>query len=506
MLGLGGFVLTALNRTGSSPAQALQLGGALVAVAVVVHLWVRRTAPWADPVLLPVAVALNGIGLAMIYRLDMSYKILGRTADYGPKQALWTGLGVLLFCLVLLLRDHRLLRRWDRWAMWTGLVFLVLPFLPFVGKTINGARIWIRLGPMSLQPAEFTKVLLAVFFASFLVSNRDNLALAGKRVLWMNLPRARHLGPLIVVWVVSIVVLVLQRDLGSSVLLFGLFVVTLYVATDRVSWLVLGGMLFLPAAWFAATHLSHVQQRITGWLDAMDSSVYNAEYGSSFQLVTALFGMASGGLLGSGWGEGYPNLVPFANSDFIFSSLGEELGLTGSLAVLMLYLILVQRGLRTAMTLRDGFGKLLAVGLSFTIALQVFVVVGGVTRLIPLTGLTTPFLAYGGSSLLANWMILALLIRLSDAARRPASTAPRIIDTAELPMALRRHVQDATTPDEAGEDSPPVEVSPAQQPVPPAPAQQPVPPAPAPPPAPPAAPVEPPTAPVAPVRPEEGRA
>ncbi|MDO4242767.1 MAG: FtsW/RodA/SpoVE family cell cycle protein [Actinomyces sp.] len=516
LLGLGGFVLTALNRTGSSPAQVLQLGGALVVVAVVVHLWVRRTAPWADPVLLPVAVTLNGIGLAMIYRLDMSYKILGRTSDYGPKQALWTGLGVLLFCLVLLLRDHRLLRRWDRWAMWSGLVFLVLPFLPFVGRTVNGARIWVRLGPMSLQPAEFTKVLLAIFFASFLVSNRDNLALAGKRVLWMNLPRARHLGPLIIVWVVSILVLVLQRDLGSSVLLFGLFVVTLYVATDRISWLVLGGMLFLPAAWLAATHLSHVQQRITGWLDAMDSSVYNAEYGSSFQLVTALFGMASGGLLGSGWGEGYPNLVPFANSDFIFSSLGEELGLTGSLAILMLYLILVQRGLRTAMTLRDGFGKLLAVGLSFTIALQVFVVVGGVTRLIPLTGLTTPFLAYGGSSLLANWMILALLIRLSDAARRPASTAPRIIDTAELPVALRRHVQDATTPDEAGEDPPPPPPTPGASPIqaaPPTPGASPAragapggTPAPAPPPTPPVVPVEPSRAPVAPVRPEEGRA
>lgn len=442
VIGLGGFVLTALNRTGSSPAQILQLGGALVAVAVVVHLWVRRTAPWADPVLLPTAVALNGLGLAMIQRLDLSYARLGQAHDYAPKQAMWTGIGVALFCAVLVVRDYRLLRRWDRWAMWLGLAFLVLPFIPGLGQNINGAQIWIRLGPMSFQPAELTKVALAVFFASYLVSNRDNLALAGRRILFLNLPRARHLGPLMVVWGVSILVLVAQRDLGSSVLLFGLFVVTLYVATDRPSWLILGGLLFVPAAWFAATHLNHVQQRITAWMNAMDPDVYNAP-GGSWQLVMGLFGMASGGVLGSGWGAGYPNLVTFANSDFIVASIGEELGLTGTLAVLMLYLLLIERGLRTAMSLRDGFGKLLAVGLSFTIAIQVFVVVGGVTRLIPLTGLTTPFLAYGGSSLVANWMILALLVRLSDAARRPATTAPRFVDTAELPTGIRKHVLDA---------------------------------------------------------------
>lgn len=442
VIGLAAFVLTALNRTGASPAQSLRLAAALAVVCLVVHLWVRRTAPWADPVLLPTAVALNGIGLAMIHRLDLSYERTGQVHDYGTKQAIWTALGVVLFCLVLLIRDHRLLRRWDSWAMWGGLGFLVLPFVPGLGTEVNGARIWIHLGPMSFQPAELTKVLLAIFFASYLVSNRDNLALAGRRVLGMNLPRARHLAPLLVVWGVSILVLVLQRDLGSSVLLFGLFVVTLYVATDRPSWLVIGAALFLPAAWFAATHLAHVQQRITAWMHAMDPSVYEMP-GGSWQLVTGLFGMAYGGLMGTGWGEGYPNLTTFANSDFIVASLGEELGLTGTLAILMLYLILVQRGLRTALALRDGFGKLLATALSFTIALQVFVVVGGVTRLIPLTGLTTPFLAYGGSSLIANWIILALLVRLSDAARRPAAAAPRIIDTADLPTSLRKQVQDA---------------------------------------------------------------
>ena len=460
VIGLGGFVLTALNRTGSSPAQILQLGGALVAVAVVVHLWVRRTAPWADPVLLPTAVALNGLGLAMIQRLDLSYERLGQPHGYAPKQAMWTGIGVVLFCAVLVVRDYRLLRRWDRWAMWGGLAFLILPFVPGLGQSINGAQIWIHLGPMSFQPAELTKVALAIFFASYLVSNRDNLALAGRRILFLNLPRARHLGPLMIVWGVSILVLVAQRDLGSSVLLFGLFVVTLYVATDRPSWLILGGLLFVPAAWFAATHLNHVHQRITAWLNAMDPAVYDAQ-GGSWQLVMGLFGMASGGVLGSGWGAGYPNLVTFANSDFIIASIGEELGLTGTLAILILYLLLIERGLRTAMSLRDGFGKLLAVGLSFTIAIQVFVVVGGVTRLIPLTGLTMPFLAYGGSSLVANWMILALLVRLSDAARRPATTAPRFVDTAELPTGIRKHVLDASaesdSPDAAAPEDDPVE-------------------------------------------------
>ena len=466
LLGLSGFLLTAVNRTGSSPAQFLSLAGCLVVAAVVVHLWVRRTAPWADPVILPVAVALNGLGLAMIQRLDMAYKILERTHNYASKQAMWTGVGIVLFCAMLLVRDYRLLRRWDRWAMWGGLAFLILPFVPGLGQSINGARIWIRLGPMSFQPAEITKVFLAVFFASFLMANRDNLALAGRKILGVNLPRARHLGPLLIVWGVSIVVLVLQRDLGSSLLLFGLFVVTLYVATDRPSWLLIGAALFIPAAWFAATHLSHVQQRVSGWLHAMDPAVYGAEYGGSQQLVTGLFGMASGGLLGTGWGKGYPNLVPFANSDFIIASFGEELGLMGMLALLMLYLILIERGLRTAVHLREGFGKLLAVSLSFTIALQVFVVVGGVTRLIPLTGLTTPFLAYGGSSLVANWIILALLVRLSDAARRPVTAAPRIIDTAELPTSIRKNVLNADTPDDASvppDQGPAAPVSPPEQ-------------------------------------------
>ena len=443
-IGLGGYALTALSRTDQLPSNIVPVSVGTVVAGIAVHLWVRRQAPYADPILLPVAVALSGLGLAMIQRLDMSYEKLGQTSYIvGPKQALWTGIGVALFCAVLLLHDHRYLRRWDRWAMWAGLACLLLPFVPGLGVTVNGSRIWIQVPivHLSFQPAEISKVLLAIFFASYLVANRDNLALSGRRVLGVNLPHARHLGPLLVVWGVSILVLVAQKDLGTSVLLFGLFVVALYVATHRPSWLLLGGLLFLPAAWLAATHLGHVSRRITAWLHAMDADVYNA-VGGSGQIVSGLFGMASGGLFGTGWGKGYPQLVPFANSDFIVASIAEELGLTGALAILLLYLILIERGLHTAIALRDGFGKLLAASLSFTLGLQVFVVIGGVTRLIPLTGLTTPFLAYGGSSLVANWIILALLLRLSNAANRPISETPSIIDTADLPDNLRRKIAD----------------------------------------------------------------
>jgi len=251
------------------------------------------------------------------------------------------------------------------------------------------------------------------------VTNRDNLAIGGRKLLGMRLPRARDLGPIMVVWLIGIAILVLQRDLGTSLLFFGLFVAMLYVATNRVSWLVIGFTLFVPTVVIAVRSFGHVQTRFNIWLHALDSTVYNE---GSYQLVQGLFGQASGGLMGTGWGRGYPQLVPLANSDFILSSFAEELGLTGMAAILVLYLILIQRGLRAALTVRDGFGKLLATGLSFSLAIQLFVVLGGITRIIPLTGLTAPFLAAGGSSMVSSWITVALLIRVSDAARRPAST------------------------------------------------------------------------------------
>jgi cell division protein FtsW (lipid II flippase) len=271
---------------------------------------------------------------------------------------------------------------------------------------------------LSFQPAEIAKILLAIFFAGYLVTHRDNLALAGPKVLGIRLPRLRDLGPIVLAWVASIAVLVYEKDLGTSMLFFGLFVAMLYLATERLSWVLLGVGLFGAGAVAAGAIFPHVAARYDVWLHALDPAVYDRYPGGSEQLVRGLFGLANGGLLGTGLGEGFPGQVPFAESDFIVSSLGEELGLTGLMALLALYLLIVERAFRTAIGMRDGFGKLLAAGLGFAIALQLFVVVGGVTRLIPLTGLTTPFLAYGGSSLLANWIVIGLLLRMSHDSRR----------------------------------------------------------------------------------------
>jgi cell division protein FtsW (lipid II flippase) len=307
--------------------------------------------------------------------------------------------------------------------MVAALVLMMLPLVPGIGANINGANIWIRVAGASFQPAEIGKIALAVFFAGYLVTTRDTLTLAGPKVLGLQLPRVRDLGPILVAWAVSLAVLVLERDLGTSLLFFGLFVAMLYLATERLSWVVIGLGLFLGGVVIAARTFGHVAARFDAWLHAFDNSVFAASPGGSGQLVRGLFGMASGGLFGTGLGLGRPDLVPYAESDFIVASLGEELGLTGLMAILVLYLVLTERGLRTAVGVRDGFGKLFAGGIAFTVAFQCFVVVGGVARLIPLTGLTMPFLAYGGSSLLANWVIVALLLRISDSARRPADAA-----------------------------------------------------------------------------------
>lgn len=420
LLGLAAYASVALSIEETLPADFYLNGAVLILFSVVLHLVVRHFAPYADPVLLPVAVALNGIGLAMIYRLDLAAEAAGGSSSLASKQLIITGVGVAVAVATLvLLRDHRTLRRYTYTAMVVGLVLIVLPLVPVLGTEIRGARIWIGVGDYSLQPAEFAKIALAVFFAGYLVTHRDSLALAGPKVLGMQLPRARDLGPILVVWAASLAILVLERDLGTSLLFFGLFVAMLFVATERVSWIIIGMVLFAGGAALAAKNFGHVAARFDVWLNAMDPEVFYRDPGGSGQIVRGLFGLASGGLFGTGWGQGHPQLVPFASSDFITTSLGEELGLTGLLAILLCYLIFVERGLRIALGVRDGFGKLLASGIAFVIAWQVFVVVGGVTRLIPLTGLTMPFLAYGGSSLLANWLIVAVLLRISDNARRP---------------------------------------------------------------------------------------
>lgn len=419
-VGIGGYVLTTLNRTGEIPANLGLHIGILVALAIVAEVGVHFLAPYADPVILPIAVALTGMGLAMIYRIDLSLDALGMDT-VGVRQLMFVGIAIVLAAVVLVLvRDHRVLRRYTYTFGLVSVVLLLLPMIPGLGKETYGARVWISLGPLSMQPGELVKITLAIFFAGYLVTNRDNLTIGGPKVLGLRLPRARDLGPILVVWLVGVAILVLQRDLGTSLLFFGLFVATLYVATNRVSWLVIGFTMFVPAIFIAIKTFSHVRARFDVWLNALEPDVYNAEAGGSYQLVQGLFGQASGGLMGTGWGRGYPQLVPLANSDFILSSFAEELGITGLAAILVLYLVLIERGMRAAIGVRDGFGKLLATGLSFSFAIQIFVVLGGITRLIPLTGLTAPFLAAGGSSMVSSWLAVALLIRVSDAARRPS--------------------------------------------------------------------------------------
>lgn len=428
VVGIGAYAAVGLGVEGAVPADIVGYGGWLTALIVAAHVTVRLVAPYADPVLLPLVAALNGLGLAVIRRLDLTYEANGLAQHtFARQQLTWMTLGVVLFILTLvLLRDHRVLQRFTYTAGLLGIMLLILPFLPLVGREINGARIWINVAGFSFQPGEVAKVLLVIAFSGYLVLHRDALALAGRRVLFIDLPRGRDLGPILAMFGVSMMILVLQNDLGSSLLFFGLFLAMLYVATERPGWLVVGGLLFGAGALAAYTFVGNVQNRFNFWLDPL---AYYDDSPGSYQLVEALFGQGWGGLIGRGLGNGFPERVPFAYSDFIVSTIGEELGLTAVMAIILCYGLIVERALRIALISRDGFGKLLAVGLGAIVALQVFVVIGGVTGLIPLTGLTTPFLSYGGSSLVANWVIVALLLRVSDQARRPAPRLDPVDDT-----------------------------------------------------------------------------
>ncbi len=413
--------------TGEGVGSRLWVTAAVVgALALVMHVVVRWKARFADPILLPIATLLTILGLVMIYRIDVA-AAQRATLNGNPlptpdvySQLTWFTVAVILFVSVLVLvRDHRILQRYTYTLGLAGLVLLVLPLAPLIGTTVNGATLWIRLGGFSFQPAELAKILLTIFFAGYLVEKRDSLALVRTKFLGLGLPRLKDLGPILIAWLVSLGVLIFETDLGTSLLFFGLFVTMLYIATQRRSWLFLGGFLFVIGAGLAYYLFGHVRLRVEVWLDPW---AYADTTG--YQIVQSLFGLANGGILGAGLGQGFPNLVPFASTDFIIAALGEELGLTGLIAMLLLYAILIERGLRTAVSVRDSFGQLIAAGLSITLALQVFVIIGGVTRLIPLTGLTTPFLSYGGSSLIANWIIVALLLRISDRARRPEVITP----------------------------------------------------------------------------------
>jgi len=419
------YVSVDLGAIGRVPPNAIAYLAGLCMITGVAHVVVRRWASYADPVILPLVVTLNGLGLAMIHRLDRADAEAARQAGEAPPdvnapvQLTWMVVGVVLFVLVLIVvRDYRILSRFTYTAGLVGIVLLLLPLLPGIGHSVRSAQIWVRVGSLTFQPGEAAKIVLIIAFAGYLVRTKDALALAGRRVLGVDLPRARDLGPILIVWLTALGILAFERDLGPSLLLFGIFVLMIYVATERISWIAVGFVLLLIGGLAAKAAFGHVQTRIEAWLDPFSDT---DRFG---QIVQSLYGLAYGGPVGTGLGQGRPDLVPFAESDFIAAAFGEELGMAGLMAIILIYALLASRGLRAALVLRDPFGKLLATGLAAGLLLQVFIVIGGVTKLIPLTGLTTPFLSLGGSSLVMNWVLVALLVRLSDAARRPAPTAP----------------------------------------------------------------------------------
>lgn len=394
-----------------------------------VHVLLRFVAPYSDPIILPCVALINGIGVLFIRRVDLAYVAVSERVDYptfaglGIRQFFWTAVAVLGFSLLLvLLRDHRVLSRYAYTLALVGMVLVALPaVLPSSISDPNdaGAKLWIAIpGIGTIQPSEFAKLALLSFFAYYLVRKREVLSLASKRILGIDFPRPRDMFPVLIIWGCSLLLLIFERDLGTSLMYFGAFVAMMYIATERTSWLIIGLGLFSLGAVFAHSVNSRLQLRVSIWLDP-----FSDPHDGGFQLVQSLFGLGTGGLFGTGPGAGNPREIPVVRSDFITAGLGEEIGLFGLTVLLILYLVIVVRGLRTAHLIRDSFGKLLAAGLAFSLGLQVFVIVGGVSRLIPLTGLTTPFLSLGGSSLVANWLLAGLLLRISDAARRPAGAA-----------------------------------------------------------------------------------
>lgn len=394
----------------------LWLIGGFIAVFAIAHIALLIFAPQADQLMLPVASLLNGIGLVTIHRLD-----LATGSSMAGRQVMWTLVGiVLLIGVLVLVRDHKVL---SKYSYLLGLVGLVLLALPLVWPTsINAdARIWISIGPFSVQPGEFSKILLLLFFAQLLVNKRALFTIAGYRFLGIDFPRLRDLAPILAVWAIAILIMAVSNDFGPALLLFTTVLGMMYLATGRGSWLLIG-LALVVAGGFAVYQVSaKIQDRVTNFLDPV------ANYDSTgYQLSQALFGMSWGGVTGTGIGQGHPEIVPVAHSDFILAAVGEELGLVGLAAVLVLFALLVARGFRASLQVRDSYGKLVAGGLSLTIAIQVFVVTAGISALMPMTGLTTPFMSAGGSSLMANYILLGLLLRISHSARRPAETSARI--------------------------------------------------------------------------------
>lgn len=445
-IGYSGYILTGLNISGTIPPDWKTVGCLWLGLIMACHVVVRIFIPYADPIILPIVFALNGIGLAMIHRIDL---IPSKNPERVINQAIWTVGGLVVWAVIVIwLKDHRKLQRFPYVLFLAGIVMMLLPMVPGLGTEINGARLWISFAGFSFQPAEIAKVLLVLAFAAYLVDKRDVLSLAGRKIGPLTLPRARDLGPIVIMWLASMLVIVYQKDLGTALLFFGLFVVMLYVATERVGWVVLGLIGFIGGAYAAFALFGHVRVRVDAWLRPF------SDFNQNDQIIQAQYGMAWGGLAGRGWGLGRPGLTAFSWSDFISASIGEELGTTGLIAVVLLYALLVARSLRVALSCRDAFGKLLTAGLAAVTGLQVFAIIGGVTRLLPLTGLTTPFMSQGGSSEVANWAIIAVIMLVSHQARRPADELAANVDTDEPPLltddAATRGMQPAPSSSQGG--------------------------------------------------------
>jgi cell division protein FtsW (lipid II flippase) len=419
IIGGGALALAAIGRNVDRLSLAVPFMVVLFVCYTAAHVVMRKTASGADSLILPLAAILNSVGLAAIFRLAPK--------NFGPDQMIWTAVGITFFIATLLfIRDFQMLARYKYILGFAGVGLLMLPATP-LGEEINGAKLWLSLGAFSFQPGELAKICLVIFFAAYLAERKELLAIASRRIAGFHVPDLKHFGPLLVMWGVSLAVMFYEKDLGSSLLFFSIFLVMLYIATARVVYMAFGGLLFLAGSFLGYQAFSHVQLRVQVWLDTFNPDTI---HGDSFQLAQSLFALSTGGLFGTGLGRGRPDLIPAAETDFIFSVIGEELGMLGTAAVLLCFILLVARGLRIALGARSDFGQLLAAGLTTILGIQTFIILAGVTRLLPLTGITLPFMSYGGSSLLSNFILIALLIRIShqnSAAPPPAETSEILI-------------------------------------------------------------------------------
>jgi len=418
LLVTAGFAGVFIQRSNALSNVSLIYGAIFLGLCVAGHVFIRITLPYADPYLFPLVALLASFGIVMVYRID---------ATLARQQAQWFVLGLVLFAVTIVaFRDYRKLERYRYTIVVISLGLLLLPRLPGIGYQANGAYLGVRIpGLFVFQPTEFAKIGLVIFLASYLRDTRQVLVLGSRRILGVTIPPIKQFGPVVVIWGVAMLILVLLHDIGSSLMFYGGLLAVLYVATNRLSFVVVGILAFALGAWYLGAHIEHVNARVEAWLHPFDPTLYHAPLGS-YQLANAIFAQAAGGLFGQGFGQAVltlPNggpLLPAPQTDMIYAVITDELGLFGAAAVLLTYLLFVARGFKTALLARDSFSTLMATGLTAVFALQVFVIVGGVTRVIPLTGVTLPFISYGGSSIVANFVLLALLLLVSDRARRPA--------------------------------------------------------------------------------------